>query len=184
MSIKSFFLQVAKKLRLMNRADIYRKNGVKIGKRTRLLGDVQLDWERGYLIEIGERCVLTYCSILAHDSSPVRTFRKAKIGRVTIGNRCFIGYHSLIMPNVRIGDDCIIGAGSVVTKDIPAGSIVAGNPARVIMSMEDYNRKQEKYIKEKPVFTTYLHPGKGEKKKTEKDKLEEIELLKDTWGYN
>lgn len=49
-----------------------------------------------------------------------------------IGERCFIGAHSLIMPGVHIGDNSIVGAGSVVTKSVPANVIVAGNPARVI----------------------------------------------------
>ena len=38
------------------------------------------------------------------------------------------------MPGVRVGDQCIVGSGAVVTKDVPAGSIVAGNPAKVIRS--------------------------------------------------
>ena len=36
------------------------------------------------------------------------------------------------MPGVRVGDQCIVGSGAVVTKDVPAGSIVAGNPAKAI----------------------------------------------------
>jgi acetyltransferase-like isoleucine patch superfamily enzyme len=49
-----------------------------------------------------------------------------------IGDRCFIGARSIVMPGVRIGDQSIVGAGSVVTKDVPPNCIVAGNPARVI----------------------------------------------------
>ncbi len=49
-----------------------------------------------------------------------------------IGKNCFIGGRSVIMPGVKIEDNCIIGAGSVVTKDVSAGSIAAGNPAKVI----------------------------------------------------
>lgn len=63
-----------------------------------------------------------------------------------IGERCFIGGSSIIMPGVKIGDDCVIGAGSVVTKDIPSGSIAAGNPARVLrsgMSLGQYGRLPE-----------------------------------------
>ncbi len=51
-----------------------------------------------------------------------------------IGRNCFIGGSSLILPGVEIGDNCVIGAGSVVTKSIPAKSLVAGNPARILRS--------------------------------------------------
>jgi acetyltransferase-like isoleucine patch superfamily enzyme len=51
-----------------------------------------------------------------------------------IGKRCFIGARSIIMPGVVVGDGCVVAAGSVVTKDVPARSIVAGNPARIIKS--------------------------------------------------
>ena len=51
-----------------------------------------------------------------------------------IGARCFIGVRSLLMPGVTVGDECIVGAGAVVTRDVPPGSIVAGNPARIVRS--------------------------------------------------
>ncbi len=51
-----------------------------------------------------------------------------------VGRHCFIGGESLILPGITIGDECVIGAGSVVTKDVPPRSIVAGNPAKVIRS--------------------------------------------------
>jgi acetyltransferase-like isoleucine patch superfamily enzyme len=49
-----------------------------------------------------------------------------------IGECCFIGGRSLILPGVKIGDQCIVGAGSVVTKDVPSHCVVAGNPARIL----------------------------------------------------
>ena len=49
-----------------------------------------------------------------------------------IGENCFIGGRSLILPGIEIGDSCIVGAGSVVTKSVPDNCIVAGNPARVL----------------------------------------------------
>jgi hypothetical protein len=51
-----------------------------------------------------------------------------------IGENCFIGGRSLILPGVEIGDHCIVAAGSVVTKSVPPHSIAAGNPAVVVRS--------------------------------------------------
>jgi len=64
--------------------------------------------------------------ILAHDMT------RAMNVDTYIGKNCFIGGRSMILPGVRIGDSCIVGAGSVVTKDVPSGTIVAGNPAKPI----------------------------------------------------
>jgi len=48
-----------------------------------------------------------------------------------IGERTHVGASAIILPGVRVGDNCVVSAGSVVMKDVPSGSLVAGNPARV-----------------------------------------------------
>lgn len=52
--------------------------------------------------------------------------------RVTIGHDVWIGHNATLLPGVSVGDGAAIGAGSIVTKDVPAFAIVAGNPARII----------------------------------------------------
>lgn len=64
-----------------------------------------------------------------------------RYGRIAIGRNCFIGMAAIILPNVRIGDDCIVGAGAVVARSVPPRTVVAGNPARPIMSIERYAEK-------------------------------------------
>ena len=58
---------------------------------------------------------------------------------VTIGNGVWIGNNVVILGGVNIGDKAIIGAGSVVTHDVPAYSIAAGNPARIIKTYDKEN---------------------------------------------
>ncbi len=60
---------------------------------------------------------------------------------ITIGDRVWIGGSCVILPGISIGSDTVIGAGSVVTKDIPAGVIAAGNPCRVIRKITEEDRK-------------------------------------------
>lgn len=62
---------------------------------------------------------------------------KSHIGCIEIMDNVFIGAKTMIMPNVKIGPNVIVAAGSVITKDIPAGTIVAGVPAKVIGSFDD-----------------------------------------------
>ncbi|WP_343525288.1 DapH/DapD/GlmU-related protein [Sphingomonas sp.] len=80
-------------------------------------------------IHVGaETYVALGVTILAHDMT------RSLYCDTRIGQRCFIGARSVILPGVTIGDGSVVGAGSVVTKDVPPHSVVAGNPARVIRS--------------------------------------------------
>lgn len=54
---------------------------------------------------------------------------------VTIGNNVWIGGRAIVNPGVTIGDNVVVGSGAVVTKDVPANSVVAGNPARIIKTL-------------------------------------------------
>ncbi len=60
---------------------------------------------------------------------------------VTVGNNVWIGGSVVILPGVTIGDNTVIGAGSVVTKDVPANVIAAGNPCRVLREITEKDRK-------------------------------------------
>lgn len=99
-----------------------------IGKDVRISWKAHLDKSinpRG--IHIGDGTdVVNGAMILSHDYC--RRFR----ANTYIGKNCIIGARSIILPGVRIGDSTIVAAGSVVTKDTPPNTILAGNPAKIV----------------------------------------------------
>ncbi|KAK4985047.1 hypothetical protein LTR66_000194 [Elasticomyces elasticus] len=75
---------------------------------------------------------------------------------VSVGEDCWIGGNAIILPGVTVGKGAVVGAGSVVTKDVSQYTVVAGNPARVIRSIEPgehaagYNRSVDVTESERP----------------------------------
>jgi acetyltransferase-like isoleucine patch superfamily enzyme len=109
-----------------------------IGNRVGMSGTTVCAAER---VTIGDRCMIganvTIVDTDFHSLDPVirsspEDARSAKVRPVEIGSDVFIGCGCTILKGVTIGDGAVIGAASVVTHDVPAGMIVAGNPARAI----------------------------------------------------
>lgn len=75
------------------------------------------------------------------------------------------------LPGVSIGDNCVIGAGSVVSKNIPSGSIAVGNPIRIVDSYEDFVEKHKAQMKQHPVFSTFRADKSDAEKADMKSKL-------------
>ena len=109
-----------------------------------------------YFITIGEHVTISSnVKFITHDGG-TWVFRRDKklkqyfkYGKIIIKDNVFIGLNSIILPNIEIGNNTIIGAGSVVTKSVPDNSVVAGNPAKYICSIEEYT---EKIVKECPNY--------------------------------
>lgn len=102
-----------------------------------------------YLITIGNNCAITNgVRIFTHGGARVARMKYPDFdvfGKVIIGDWVYIGTNSLIMPGVTIGDGSLIAAGSVVTKSVPSGVVIGGNPARILSTVDDYIRNNEKY---------------------------------------
>lgn len=153
-------------------ADLWRKRGLEIGEGTCIYRDVILGGGEEP-IRIGKNCVLTGCVILTHDASTnkllgLRYGEPSVTQPVIIEDDCFIGYHSIILMGVRIGEGSIVGAGTVVTRDVPSNSVVAGNPAKIICSVDELVQKRVQQIKKHPdIFPAGLMKLKVGKCKTE-----------------
>lgn len=106
---------------------------LKVGRAVDFNDGCRIDFSGG--IEIGEGClfstgVILYSHDHGHDPRSIPAGLPKRIGR-----NVWIGARAIVLPSCRsIGDGAIIGAGAVVGKDVPAGAIVAGNPARPLAS--------------------------------------------------
>lgn len=114
-----------------------RASGATIGKNTMISLGAKIDVRRGEVI-IGDHCLITHgCYILSHDGAAhIINSDDSGTGKVHIGDHVFIGVNSVVMRNVTIGSHSIIGAGSVVNKNIPEGVVAAGNPIKIIKTLE------------------------------------------------
>ena len=127
--------------------------GMKVGKDFGRLNGVILDPSHCWLIEIGDNVTMApRVHILCHDASTKKFLNYTKIGRVTIGNNVFIGAETVVLPGVTIGSNVIIGANSTVTHDVPDGTVVAGSPARVLCSLEEYLQKERTRMETAPCY--------------------------------
>lgn len=103
------------------RVALHRARGVNIGKNVWIGYDVVLDTSKPSAITLEDGCVLSLrTTVLAH-------FRET-VG-VTIGRDVFVGVGAIILPGVAIGEGSVVAAGSVVTRSVPAFTMVQGNPA-------------------------------------------------------
>ena len=129
-----------------------KKCGCSIGERVTLFSPqtIDVDITRPWLVSIGNDVQITQgVKILTHgyDWSVLKGVYGdilGSSGAVFIGNNVFIGTNTIILKGVHIGNNVIIGAGSVVTGDIPDNCVAAGNPCKMIMSLNDYHEKRKK----------------------------------------
>ena len=154
--------QLGRKVRLDGRPLIHPAGTIRIGDRCRfsaVMGGLELGAGPDGTLDIGENTFInygtsisamqrvtigrdcnigTYCMIMDNDFhrlEPERRHELPESDPITIGNNVWLGGHVIVLKGVAIGDGSVIAAGSVVTKDVPARSIAAGSPAKVIRKL-------------------------------------------------
>lgn len=154
--LKKYFSKLEQKINRLrlSEVDYWKYLGASIGKDVQMY-NCNIDRGFAYLVKIGDGSTVTNVSILTHDASMRKDINAVKIGMVDIGKNCFIGFGTLIMPGVSIGDNSVVAARSLIVQDIPANVLVAGSPAKVIRTMDEYHKKIREDIEEKPLF---MHP--------------------------
>lgn len=153
----NFVKKILRKLLLGNKADSgsylrhLRRLGMEIGEGTTVYDprSVLIDETRPWLVKLGKNVQITRgVTLLTHGYEwavlkGVYGDVLGSAGMVTVGDNVFLGVNAVILKGVTIGSNTIIGAGSVVTRDIPGNCVAAGNPARVLMSLEEFYEKRK-----------------------------------------
>jgi acetyltransferase-like isoleucine patch superfamily enzyme len=122
----------------------YRSKGARIGESVEFLGSsASTLGSEPYLISIGDGTTISDSVLFITHDGGLRVFRSEHLDAyryapIQVGANCFIGARAIIMPGVTIGDNSVIGAGSIVTRNVGDNVVVAGNPARVLKSINEY----------------------------------------------
>lgn len=145
-TIYALVLQVSKKI------------GINLGKVCPNYIDpsAHFDGEDYSLITLGANNVISKDVLfLVHDYSVFRALKaidrecdgKRIMEPITVGDNVFIGARVIVLPGTTIGNNVVVGAGAIVKGNVPSNTVVAGNPAKVIQTIEEYAmkclRKQE-----------------------------------------
>ena len=101
--------------------------GMDLGQDVRISRGARLDRTNPRGVHIGDYTAITGgAAILTHD------FVNRVWKDTYIGKNCFLGFNAIVLAGVRVGDGCIISANTVVVRDVPANSVVMGNPGKVV----------------------------------------------------
>jgi maltose O-acetyltransferase len=160
MGLTDFVLDRAARLKgrleeawLRRRWDRLRAMGMHIGEGVNLPASTTIDTSHCFLISIGDWCGFgSDCLILAHDGQFDEFLDAGRIGRVVIHPHSHLGARTVVLAGVAIGPRTIVGANSVVTRSLPPDTVCAGNPAKVICSLDEYLERHRAMMRERPTF--------------------------------
>ena len=119
---------------------LFKLRGVRIGKRVQIVQGCFLEESRPWLITIEDDVQISAgATIVTHDSTYNRADDRIpyRYAPVVLKRRCIVGPRSVILPGVTVGEGSLVAAGAIVTRDVPAGTIVAGPAASHLMDIEE-----------------------------------------------
>jgi maltose O-acetyltransferase len=138
-----------------------RARGMRVGRNVIIYGEVIFQGP-AELVQIGDNCSLTdRCVVLTQVPLTALATGRAWAAPVRILENSLVMHGSCILPGVTIGPNAIVGAQSTVMEDVPPNSVAAGNPARVICSLQNWVARQSKDLQEHPDRYTERHGVTG-----------------------
>jgi maltose O-acetyltransferase len=127
--------------------------GLDLGPRTYIGRGVYIDAGHPWLISIGEGSVVTAGAIvLAHDGSTQIHTGCTRIARTSIGKRVFVGAGAVILAGSTVGDESIVGPLTVVRGEVPPRSLVMGNPAQVVATVDSFVQRHRRAAERGPAW--------------------------------
>ena len=146
-----FLFKISKNWVILNRINtrlrpaIWKMTGCNVGKNVSMGYDIYYDVHNANLITIEDDVwVASRTLILCHKRDLSNYYKYVSYNSlgyikspVTLKKGCVIGMGAIIMPGVSVGEGAIVGAGSLVVRDVPAWTIVTGNPAKVVKELKD-----------------------------------------------
>ena len=150
-----YLFKIAKNWVILNRINyrirpaLWRKCGCTVGKNVSMGYDIYFDVHNADLITIEDDVWIGSRSLIFCHKRILTDYRKGdryndllyKKSPVILKKGCVVGINVTILPGVTVGEGAIVGVGSLVTKDVPAWTIVTGSPAKVVKVLEERERE-------------------------------------------
>lgn len=130
---------------------------VRLGPNCKIDAEGEVEIKKGTIL--GPNVVILSSSHEYNNTELLPYSSKDQKRKVVIGKGCWIGYGAMISPGVKMEDGCVVAMGSVVTKDVPKGAVVGGNPATILKYREGVD-EIEKMIDENAYYIKYLKEGR------------------------